>query len=76
MSIASLCLVFAAAGGFGGFFFLPSFLLEALGVPWWIAIVPGGVLAHAAILLALAAVATAVHDLAAGPPPPAPPCAG
>lgn len=69
VSIASLFFVFAAAAGFGGFFFLPSFALEALGAPWWIAILPGGVLAHGVILLALAAVATAVHDRAAGPPP-------
>jgi len=69
VAIGSLCLLFATAIGFGGFLYLPSFALEAMGVPWLIAIIPGGVLTHGAILLGLAAVATAIHDLAAGPPP-------
>ena len=68
VAITSLFLVFATSAAAGGFLYLPSFALEALGVPWWIAIVPGGVLGHGVILLALAAVATAVHDGAAPPP--------
>jgi hypothetical protein len=65
VSVFALFLVLAMAGGFGGFLYLPSFALEALGVPWAIAILPGGVLAHGAVLLGLAAVSTGVHDVAA-----------
>lgn len=63
-SIYSLCMVLVVALAGGGFLFMPTVGLQSLGLPWWLALLPGTILAHGIILLGLSAVATAVHDRA------------